>query len=122
MFNNNVFSIPNYQRDYAWQGRNLDDLWEDLLEAEKAEKEAYKAKKDEMGHFLGTIVVAKNPNNPQIYDIIDGQQRATTLFMLRYALNYKTKDPNRNLNNFLDDDNLRLQVIKDNQEFFKKIL
>lgn len=97
-------------------------MWEDLLEAEKAEKEAYKAKKDEMGHFLGTIVVAKNPNNPQIYDIIDGQQRATTLFMLRYALNYKTKDPNRNLNNFLDDDNLRLQVIKDNQEFFKKIL
>lgn len=52
IFNGNVFSIPNYQRDYAWEERNLDDLWEDLLEAEKAEN-------DEMGHFLGTIVVAK---------------------------------------------------------------
>ena len=116
IFNCNVFSIPNYQRDYAWNAKNLDDLWEDLLEAEKV-------KSDEMGHFLGTIVVAKNPNSPQIYDIIDGQQRATTLFMLRYALNFKTKDPNRNLNNFLDDnDNFRLQVTADNQSIFKKIL
>lgn len=116
IFNGNVFSIPNYQRDYAWEERNLDDLWEDLLEAEKAEN-------DEMGHFLGTIVVAKNPSNPQMYDIIDGQQRATTLFMLRYALNFKTKDPMRNLNNFLDDDdNFRLRTIKDNQDIFRKIL
>lgn len=52
IFNNEIFSIPNYQRDYAWGVKNLDDLWEDLLEAEKA-------KNDEMGHFLGTIVVAK---------------------------------------------------------------
>lgn len=116
VFNSNVFSIPSYQRDYAWEEHNLDDLWEDLLEAEKV-------KGDEMGHFLGTIVVAKNPNNHAVYDIIDGQQRTTTIFMLRYALNFKTKDPNRNLNYFLDDnDNFRLQVIKDNQDIFKKIL
>lgn len=116
IFNNEVFAIPSYQRDYAWEAKNLDDLWEDLLEAKLALN-------DEMGHFLGTIVVAKNPQNPAIYDIIDGQQRATTLFMLRYVLNYKTDNPQRNLNYFLDDnDNFRLKVIKDNEDFFAKLL
>lgn len=117
IFNNsNVFSIPNYQRDYAWKEQNLDDLWEDLLEAEKATS-------DEMGHFLGTIVVAEVSNNQQVYDIIDGQQRATTLFMLRYALNQKIDDPNYNINNFIDKNgNFRLSVIDINKDFFKKTL
>lgn len=116
IFNNRVFSIPNYQRDYAWESKNLDDLWEDLLEAESA-------KNDEMGHFLGTIVVAKNPQNKAVYDIIDGQQRATTLFMLRYTLNCKAGLQERNFNHYHDEnDNLRLQVIDDNKEFFAKIL
>ena len=116
IFNNRVFSIPNYQRDYAWESKNLDDLWEDLLEAENA-------KNDEMGHFLGTIVVAKNPQNKAVYDIIDGQQRATTLFMLRYTLNCKAGLQERNFNHYHDEnDNLRLQVIDDNKEFFAKIL
>ncbi|WP_276883738.1 DUF262 domain-containing protein [Campylobacter cuniculorum] len=47
VFNNEIFSIPNYQRDYAWRRENLEDLWEDLLEAERA-------RSDTMGHFLGT--------------------------------------------------------------------
>ena len=81
--NNKRFSIPKYQRDYAWKKKNLDDLWEDLLEAKDASN-------DSMGHFLGTIVVAKEPNR-DAYHIIDGQQRSTTIFMLRYALNAKTK-------------------------------
>lgn len=116
IFNNNIFSIPDYQRDYAWEKQNLEELWEDLLEAELC-------KNDTMGHFLGTIVISKNPKDPNVYDIIDGQQRATTIFMLRYALNYKTKDPKRNINYFLDDnDKLRLRLIKKNEEFFKKIL
>ena len=47
VFNNEIFSIPNYQRDYAWRKKNLEDLWENLLEAERATS-------DIMGHFLGT--------------------------------------------------------------------
>lgn len=116
IFNNNIFSIPDYQRDYAWEEKNLEDLWEDLLEAELNTS-------DTMGHFLGTIVISKNPKDPNVYDIIDGQQRATTIFMLRYTLNSKTKDPKRNINYFLDDDDKpRLRVISKNREFFNKIL
>ena len=95
IFNNqNVFSIPNYQRDYAWGKSNVEDLWDDLQEAKIARQEG------SGGHFLGTIVVARNPNNPEIYDIIDGQQRATTLFLLRYALNQKLSNPDYHKNNF----------------------
>lgn len=116
IFNNNIFSIPDYQRDYAWEKKNLEDLWEDLLETELN-------KNDTMGHFLGTIVISKNPKDSNVYDIIDGQQRATTIFMLRYALNSKTKNPERNINYFLDeDDKPRLRVISKNREFFNKIL
>ncbi|RDU59474.1 DUF262 domain-containing protein [Helicobacter marmotae] len=108
----NTFNIPNYQRDYAWKKQNLEDLWEDLLEAKNSN--------DDMGHFLGTIVVAKKPDS-EVYDIIDGQQRATTIFMLRYALNAKTGDYYRN--HFFDQNgDLRLKLISQNKEFFKKIL
>ncbi|MDD6056413.1 MAG: DUF262 domain-containing HNH endonuclease family protein [Helicobacteraceae bacterium] len=111
-----VFSIPNYQRDYAWRAKNLEDLWEDLVEA--AENDS-----DKMGHFLGTIVVAPNKENPQILDLIDGQQRSTTIFMLRIALYVKASKYERNINKFLDDDdNLRLRVINKNKEFFAKIV
>ncbi|ETD25732.1 DUF262 domain-containing protein [Helicobacter canis] len=115
VFNGKRFSIPKYQRDYAWKEKNLDELWEDLLEAKSASS-------DSMGHFLGTIVVAKEPNT-DVYHIIDGQQRSTTIFMLRYALNARTENPQRNINHFLDDnDDFRLQVVPTNQEFFKALL
>lgn len=118
IFNNqNVFSIPNYQRDYAWGKSNVEDLWDDLQEAKIARQEG------SGGHFLGTIVVARNPNNPEIYDIIDGQQRATTLFLLRYALNQKLSNPDYHKNNFIQqNDNPRLLVIENNREFFASIL
>ena len=113
--NNKRFSIPKYQRDYAWKKKNLDELWGDLEEAKNASS-------DSMGHFLGTIVVAKEPNS-DVYHIIDGQQRSTTIFMLRYALNAKTKDPAWNMNIFRDENKeLRLQVSPANQEFFKELL
>ncbi len=76
-----------------------------------------------MGHFLGTIVVAPNKNNPHILDLIDGQQRSTTIFMLRIALYIKASKYVRNINKFLDDDDsLRLRVIDKNKAFFDKII
>ena len=54
---NSLFSIPNYQRDYAWEKQNVDDLWEDLEEAKVVSKD--KNNSNEIGHFLGTIVLAK---------------------------------------------------------------
>ena len=116
---NNLFSIPNYQRDYAWGKQNVDDLWEDLEEAKAVSED--KNNSNEMGHFLGTIVLAKRDDG--VYDIIDGQQRATTIYLLRYALNALKKNKDRNINIFLDDDDKpRLQVTDQNLDFFAKLL
>lgn len=73
------YSIPNYQRDYAWKDKNFRDLWEDLEEAIEYNKKG-------QGHFIGVMVVAKNEDNKKLYDIIDGQQRTTTIFMLLHVL------------------------------------
>ena len=116
---NNLFSIPNYQRDYAWGKQNVDDLWEDLEEAKAVSED--KNNSNEMGHFLGTVVLAKRDDG--VYDIIDGQQRATTIYLLRYALNALKKNKDRNINIFLDDDDKpRLQVTDQNLDFFAKLL
>ncbi|GAA9297625.1 hypothetical protein HpHA237_03810 [Helicobacter pylori] len=72
------YSIPNYQRDYAWKDKNFKDLWEDLEEAIEYNKKG-------QGHFIGTMVVAKHEDNKKLYDIIDGQQRTTTIFMLLHV-------------------------------------
>lgn len=116
VFSRDKFSIPQYQRDYAWKRQNFIDLWEDLEEAIES--------KDSQGHFLGTIVVAPNNDNPQKFDIIDGQQRATTIFMLLYALIYKSEFKDNLKFKFLLDkrNKLKLEVAPQNQIFFAELL
>lgn len=116
VFSKDKFSIPQYQRDYAWKRQNFVDLWEDLEEAIES--------KDTQGHFLGTIVVAPNKENPQKFDIIDGQQRTTTIFMLLYALATKCDNKETLKTKFLLDENgeLKLEVAPQNQQFFEKLL
>lgn len=116
VFSKDKFSIPQYQRDYAWKRQNFVDLWEDLEEAIES--------KDSQGHFLGTIVVAPNKENSQKFDIIDGQQRTTTIFMLLYALTTKCDNKETLKTKFLLDENgeLKLEVAPQNQQFFEKLL
>ncbi len=112
------YSIPNYQRDYAWKKENFKDLWEDL-------EEAMEYNKGDQGHFIGTMVVSKNEDNKNLYDIIDSQQRITTIFMLLYVLASKQNEKDRQdtKTNFLyKKRKLKLEVAEENQVFFKTIL
>lgn len=62
------FQVPPYQRPYAWHAEQIDDLWDDLLNAVGR------------GHFIGSVVLSvEDEERPQI---IDGQQRLTTLLLL----------------------------------------
>ncbi|MCQ2987513.1 DUF262 domain-containing protein [Helicobacter pylori] len=88
IFQEEGYSIPNYQRDYAWKDKNFRDLWEDLEEAIEYNKKGY-------AHFIGTMVVAKNEDNKKLYDIIDGQQRTTTIFMLLHVLASKQNEKDK---------------------------
>ncbi|MEV0298544.1 DUF262 domain-containing protein [Nocardia sp. NPDC050710] len=67
------FSVPNYQRPYAWARDQVADLLADLTGAlGRDENEPY---------FLGSLVLVKKLGRPEA-DIIDGQQRLTTLTIL----------------------------------------
>lgn len=77
VFNNNQYVIPIYQRNYAWGKCEIDQLLEDISSFINNNEE----------YYLGTLVVKKN--NANKYEVIDGQQRLTTLFLLLSFLEIK---------------------------------
>ena len=75
---NQVFDIPVYQRGYAWERKNLEDLWEDLYYLDPSKK-----------HYFGTVLLKDSGKNARTllatlsrFDVIDGQQRLTTVLIL----------------------------------------
>ncbi|MGL2898841.1 DUF262 domain-containing HNH endonuclease family protein [Helicobacter pylori] len=76
------------------------------------------------GHFIGTMVVAKNEDNKKLYDIIDGQQRTTTIFMLLHVLASKQneEDKQETRKYLYQKGELKLEVAPQNQSFFKTLL
>jgi uncharacterized protein with ParB-like and HNH nuclease domain len=79
------FEIPPYQRPYAWEEEQARDLLNDLLDA--------MANTTASGgvYFLGSIVLIKSPGSPTA-EVVDGQQRLTTLTILLSALRDLTSD------------------------------
>lgn len=80
------FLIPDYQRPYAWTETECLTLWDDLFEFAIPDDNADKFNKDDE-YYLGPIVTFKNENNK--LEIIDGQQRLTTLMLLLRAFHVK---------------------------------
>lgn len=70
------YQMPEYQRPYSWDKERVEQLWFDLVEAYKNYIEDSTV---DSNYFLGSLVVVKNG---QGYDVIDGQQRMTTLTIL----------------------------------------
>ena len=97
IFQSSAFRVPDYQRSYAWGERQWDDLWEDIKEGRLTET----------SHYFGTIVLMRaeeqedSVGNPvHVFDVVDGQQRLTTLCLLLIAvyrhLRSGTTDQSRN--------------------------
>lgn len=69
-----IFTIPYFQRAYKWKPARLKQLNDDILNVVDEHDQ----------HFLGAIIVhgrRSNPSDPDVFDVIDGQQRVTTLFL-----------------------------------------
>lgn len=80
-----VFSIPVYQRPYAWAVDEAGELYDDILGFLGEEEKAV----DELNpYFLGSIVLIKEEGSPEA-QIVDGQQRLITLTILLAALRNK---------------------------------
>lgn len=77
-----VFTIPRYQRAYAWTTEEAEELLQDLLRA----MDGYETSTEDLPpYFLGSIVLVKEDDDSKA-EVIDGQQRLTTLTMLLSAL------------------------------------
>ena len=75
MGNGLSYHVPTFQRDYSWDTDEWDDLWRDItgLFGDAAEP----------AHYMGYLVLQSADNKE--FDIIDGQQRMTTLSLLMLA-------------------------------------
>ena len=69
------YRVPSFQRDYSWSADEWDDLWQDVT--------GLFGEDPEPAHYMGYLVLQSADNRE--FDIIDGQQRMTTLSLLMLA-------------------------------------
>src|SRR5690625_1667089 len=67
-----IYKIPIYQRNYSWHNNNIEELYNDVLNEEE-------------GYYIGNLLVTHSTEKGQ-YDIVDGQQRLTTIALFFLAL------------------------------------
>lgn len=75
VFANINYLVPIYQRNYAWSETQIEQLIEDIESSIDGFNKNY---------FLGNLIVNQMDNN--VYEVIDGQQRLTTLYLLEKYL------------------------------------
>ena len=117
------YFIPSYQRPYAWTTEETETLFDNLYEGFKAKEKMY---------FLGSIVLIKKEGNPYA-EVVDGQQRLTTLSILYSCLidaisNYDDKKQllftlKQEANRFRGEkESYRLHLRERDKSFFEKYI
>jgi hypothetical protein len=96
-----TYRIPHFQRDYSWTEDEWEDLWLDILEIVQHGREP--------AHYMGYLVLQSD--DEKTFDVIDGQQRLTTLSLIVLAV---LKNLQRLVNTGIDTDrnSLRLEQIR----------
>ena len=68
-----LYQIPKYQRPYKWESKHVTQLWDDLWDAYVNKKSNY---------FIGAIITTSSGKKTLYKDVVDGQQRLTTLIIM----------------------------------------
>ena len=76
-----TYTIPVYQRNYAWEEEEITALVKDVYDSFKNGKETY---------YIGTLVTYKRGES--VYEVIDGQQRLTTIYIILKVLGIKNEE------------------------------
>lgn len=98
------YQIPIYQRKYRWERELVENLLEDINKI---------GKKTNKNHYVGQILMSKSTNN--IFNIIDGQQRISTLLLIVKALLFYSKTDAK-FNDFINE----IQIEFENQQQLNK--
>jgi len=77
------YEIPAYQRPYSWEKGNVEQLLDDVWEAFEANDEEY---------FIGSLITIEREKG-RLYDVVDGQQRLTTLNLIFSRLRDGVDEP-----------------------------
>lgn len=122
MLNDTTFEIPIYQRKYSWKELDCEKLFEDIYNSMATEKP----------HFIGVVFLyTKNKGLLQVRDIIDGQQRIITLYLLFKAIyqhfeslgcgkSYGLSFYNRVFKDTQDE--LKIKLLESDQRAFEQII
>lgn len=71
-----TYRIPRFQRDYSWEVEQWEDLWADILSSLKEDEDT--------AHYMGYLVLQSTDDKS--FDVIDGQQRLTTINLIALAI------------------------------------
>jgi hypothetical protein len=96
-----TYRIPRFQRDYSWTNDEWEDLWADILATLK--------ENGEPSHYMGYLVLQSADD--KTFDVIDGQQRLTTLSLIVLAV-LKNIQRLIDTHNYPDDNKRRLDQIR----------
>jgi len=77
------YEIPPYQRPYSWEKANVEQLLDDVWEAYEKDDEEY---------FIGSLITIERAKD-ELYDVVDGQQRLTTLNLIFARLRDAVDEP-----------------------------
>ncbi len=78
------YKVPNFQRDFVWKTTGeIQEFWQDI-EEEFTEIQSSNLIEN-YGMFLGNLILCNPENEKNTFQIIDGQQRITTIFILLIA-------------------------------------
>lgn len=91
----NIFEIPKYQRAYTWKKDQWQQLFDDIVD-------------NRAGYFLGSMLCVKiedDKNNFDKFEVVDGQQRLTTISLFLLAIHNVFKD-------YLPEGHMRFEEIK----------
>ncbi|MCD4727207.1 MAG: DUF262 domain-containing protein, partial [Pirellulales bacterium] len=119
IFTERLFRIPDYQRGYAWTGKQLLDFWNDIAQLE-----------DGRNHYTGVLTLENVPEDTvnswsddywivsaksyQAFYVVDGQQRLTTAIVLLQVILERLK-PGKKLN-YTTQDDIRRKFIFDSKD------
>ena len=109
-----IFNIPKYQRAYAWEEQQLKDFVEDI-----------ENQKPDRSYFFGTILFQAQPRHEgfEMIDIVDGQQRITTLIIFMKLLLTQRKEASNDVTMLEDTyiqiyNRYKLRVLDTDNDFF----
>lgn len=118
-----IFNIPDYQRPYSWTENEAVTLWDDLVDFWNGNDVS-----KEQSYFVGSIVLVKSDDSPEA-EVIDGQQRLTTISLMLSILLKRSKKLDNDIRKCLWEEGIqhkgipgrpRLTLRKRDAVFFEK--